>query len=124
MPSQVAATARLRAWPAPVATTAVACAVAPSRDSPGTIAITWPPAAAAPRDAASITPPRPPVTTTAPAPASNRPTSSASRSTSADARPAPATATYTGPRYRSGGTLGAPRAVKGSRCDSGAVPPL
>src|ERR1700730_11676967 len=52
----------------------------------------WPPAVRAPRAAASITPPRPPHSTTAPRVAMARPTSNASAHTPAGASPAPMTA--------------------------------
>jgi hypothetical protein len=61
----------------PVTTTWSAHAFAAARSSPGRIAIVVPPAAFAPRCAASITSPRPPVTTVQPRSPSSRPTSSA-----------------------------------------------
>src|SRR5579862_4468892 len=64
----------------------------PSRVSPGRIPIVVPPALFAPRAAAAITSPRPPVTTVAPRSASSRPTRSARSSCS---RPLPITETCT-----------------------------
>ena len=78
-----ATTARLRACPIPVTTTWSTHSFASARVSPGTIPIVVPPALFAPREAAAITSPRPPVTTTAPRSASSRPTSSARSSCSA-----------------------------------------
>ncbi len=86
-----AATARFRPCPAPVATTVVAWGVASAGSSPGSTATTSPPAERAPREAASITPPRPPVTRVAPASARRRPTSSAAAASSGVAWPAPKT---------------------------------
>src|SRR5579862_4485185 len=67
----------------PVTTTWSSHSFAPARVSPGTIPNVAPPALFAPRDAAAITSPRPPVTTVAPASASRRPTASARSSFSA-----------------------------------------
>ena len=89
--SPEAATARLRACPIPVTTTWSAHSFAASRSSPGRIAIVVPPADFAPRCAAAITSPSPPVTTAQPRSASRRPTSSAAASHSA---PLPITATW------------------------------
>ncbi len=75
-------TARLRAWPMPVATTWVQYGFASLTELPGTMPIATPSASAAPRQAASITPVIPPQTSVTPASASRRPTSSASRATS------------------------------------------
>src|SRR5581483_207997 len=64
------------------------------RDSPGRMPIEVPPADAHPLAAASITPPSPPQTSTAPASASRRPISSAQAASRSIATPAPQTATY------------------------------
>jgi SAM-dependent methyltransferase len=53
-----------------------------------------PPSSRAPRQAASMAPPRPPHTTTAPRRASSRPTDSAASTSSGSARPGPITDTY------------------------------
>src|SRR5581483_5804944 len=106
-----ATTARLRAWPRPVATTCEQCSLASPGSAPGRIPITVPPAPAAPRAAASIAPPSPPHTTTAPASASRRPTSSASAATSGAAAPGPMTA-IAGARFRVASPLAAPARLR------------
>ena len=68
------------AWPIPVTTTWSAHGFASACDSPGRIARVLPPASFAPRWAAAITSPRPPVTTVQPRSASRRPTSAAAAS--------------------------------------------
>src|SRR3954462_581735 len=83
--------------------------------------ITSPPAARAPRDAASITPPIPPQTSTAPASPMARPTASASAASSSSGAPFPITA-ICGGRIMS--TLGAVRTTVDalvSPLDAGAV---
>ena len=60
-----ATTARLRAWPIRVTTTWSSHSFASARGSPGRMPIVVPPASLAPRAAAAITSPRPPVTTVA-----------------------------------------------------------
>ena len=97
-----AATARFRACPIPVTTTWSAHGFAPSRRSPGRIAIVVPPADFAPRCAAAMTSPSPPVTTVHPRSARSRPTSSAAASHSA---PLPITDTWS--RHRGSMTRGA-----------------
>ena len=67
-------TSALRASPSPVAIATSTYALASARSAPGRIPTVVPPAALAPRQAASITPPRPPQTSTAPRSASPRPT--------------------------------------------------
>src|SRR5205823_12602708 len=62
---------------------------------PGRSPTVIPPAPAAPRDAASIAPPNPPVTTMAPSPARRRPISSHWAATSGLAGSGPTTSTYT-----------------------------
>ncbi len=94
--SPEATTARLRAWPTPVATAWVTYSFASAGSSEGRIPITSPPASRAPREAASITPLRPPQTSTAPASAMPRPTASASWSASPSALAPPITEIWTG----------------------------
>ena len=86
-------TSALRISPIPVVSATVTCSLASARSVPGRIPSTVPPAPAAPRDTASITPPSPPHTTTAPRSASNRPTTSAHSAWSAVASLGPITAT-------------------------------
>src|SRR5690349_19568274 len=76
----------------PVTTTWSSQGFPSARDSPGRIPIVVPPALFAPRAAAAITSPRPPVTTVAPPSASSRPTVSAGSSHST---PLPITETCT-----------------------------
>src|SRR5204863_569716 len=76
----------------PVTTTWSSHGFASARDSPGRIPIVVPPALLAPRAAAAITSPSPPVTTVAPPSASSRPTVSARSSCS---EPLPITETCT-----------------------------
>ena len=83
----------LRISPIPVGMLSVRNGFAASRLNPGRIPMLVPPASEAPRADASMTPPNPPHTTTAPACARRRPTSSAWAATSAEASPAPHTAT-------------------------------
>ncbi len=82
-----------RISPIPVVIATVTCGFASARARPGSNPTTVPPAAAAPRATASITPPRPPQNTTAPAWASSRPTASARAISSAVASLGPMTAT-------------------------------
>ena len=88
-----AATAKFRMCPSPVATAWSIHSFASERLVPGRMPIVVPPAAFAPRAAAAITSPSPPVTTLQPRSASSRPTSSARASCSA---PLPITETCTG----------------------------
>src|SRR4051794_38321303 len=67
---------------------------ASSRCVPGRMPSVCPSRERAPREAASMTPPSPPVTTTAPPSARSAPTASAAARSSAGASPGPATATY------------------------------
>src|SRR3954454_10218015 len=92
--SAARATRPLRISPRPVGRLTSRWAFASERSSPGRMPTVVPPACFAPRDAASITPPRPPVTTVAPSSASRRPADSACSSCSAVAELAPITATY------------------------------
>ncbi len=85
------ATARLRACPMPVTTAWSIHSFASARLLPGRMPIVVPPAFFAPRAAAAITSPRPPVTTVQPRSASRRPTSSARASCS---EPLPITETW------------------------------
>src|SRR4051795_9005414 len=94
-------TSALRASPSPVGTATWTQPLASPRSSPGSSPTVVPPRERAPRHAASITPPRPPQTSTAPAAAISAPTCSAVSSSSGLARPGPTTAIH-GP---SGGTL-------------------
>src|SRR5256712_3560885 len=73
-------TSVLRIQPMPVVIATSTSTFASRLSSPGRIPITRPPALFAPRLTASITPERPPVTTTAPRSASSFPTSSPARS--------------------------------------------
>ena len=75
--SPLAATARFRACPTPVTISWSSHSLPACRSIPGRTPIVVPPAAFAPRAAAAMTSPRPPVTTTHPRPARSRPTSSA-----------------------------------------------
>src|SRR5215207_7308869 len=70
-------TARFRACPAPVATEYVRYSFCLLRSSSGRMPMAVPPASAAPRAVASITPERPPQTTMPPLPATSLPTSRA-----------------------------------------------
>jgi hypothetical protein len=88
-------TSPLRSSPKPVGRASVTCGLASARSSPGRMPTLVPPACAAPRQAASITPPRPPHTTIAPRSARRRPSSSAMLACSGVASPDPITATYT-----------------------------
>src|SRR4051812_4388645 len=94
-------TSALRASPSPVGTATWTQPLASPRSSPGSSPTVIPPRERAPRHAASITPPSPPQTRTAPAAAISAPTSSAASSSAGLARPGPTTAIH-GP---SGGTL-------------------
>ena len=87
-------TSALRASPRPVVMATSTWRFASARSIPGRIPTVVPPAAFAPRQAASIAPPSPPQTSTAPASASSRPTSSAVESSCPVASPGPTTATY------------------------------
>src|SRR5437588_1815875 len=78
----------------PVGMAKVRKRLAAARSLPGRIPTVSPPAAVAPRQAASMTPPCPPHTTTAPASASRRPTSSAMFASWSVAGSGPITATY------------------------------
>src|SRR5262249_6217056 len=89
--SPEAATARFRAWPIPVTTTWSIHSLASSRRSPGRIPIVVPPALFAPRAAAAMTSPRPPVTTVQPPSAIMRPLS---RACASCPPPLPITATW------------------------------
>src|SRR6185295_5315297 len=83
-----------RAWSMPV-TIGMETQRLASRDSkPGRSPTTVPPARAAPREAASITPPRPPHSSTAPASAMARPTRSARAATRREQTPSPITPTW------------------------------
>ena len=75
--SAAVTTTMLRTTPRPVAIGSVTNSFASAGSVPGRIPIVIPPAPCAPREAARITPPRPPVITTAPPRASSCPTSSA-----------------------------------------------
>src|SRR5205809_800386 len=90
--SPEATTARFRACPTPVTTAWSIHWFASARVWPGRMRIVVPPADFAPRAAASITSPSPPLTTVQPRSARSRPTSSARGSCS---RPLPMTATWT-----------------------------
>src|SRR5947207_2639156 len=81
----------LRAWSIPVTIGIVTHRLASRRLKPGSTPTTVPPARAAPRDAASITPLRPPVRSTAPAPATAAPTRSAARAVAREHVPSPTT---------------------------------
>src|SRR5438105_2704824 len=81
----------LRAWSMPVTIGMVTQRLASVRLNPGSTPTTMPPPSAAPRDAASITPARPPHRSTAPAAASAAPTRSAARVLARDATPSPIT---------------------------------
>src|SRR3954469_14543958 len=84
----------LRSSPSPVATAMSTQPLAARRSSPGSSASVTPRRDFAPRLGASLTPPKPPVTTTAPAPARPAPTSSASHCSCSEASAGPTTATY------------------------------
>src|SRR5258708_6402317 len=71
----------LRAWSMPVTIGTLTQRLASRASKPGRRPTTSPPAWAAPREAASITPPRPPHGSTAPASAMARPTRSARAAT-------------------------------------------
>src|SRR5262249_44355001 len=85
----------LRAWSMPVTIGIDTQRLASRASKPGRSPTTTPPAWAAPREAASITPPSPPHSSTAPASAMARPTPSASRATRREHWPSPIT-----PRWR------------------------
>src|SRR3954468_18510651 len=85
-------TSALRPSPNPVGTATCTQPLASLRSSPGSSPTVVPPRERAPRHAASITPPSPPHTSTAPAAAIPAPTSSAAASSSGRARPGPTTA--------------------------------
>src|SRR4051794_24534404 len=87
-------TSTLRASPSPVGTATCTQPFASSRSSPGSSPTVIPPRERAPRHAASITPPRPPHTRTAPASAIAAPASSAHATSRASARPGPTTAIH------------------------------
>src|SRR5512132_2402060 len=89
-------TSPLRSSPNPVGIATSTQPLAAERSSPGRSPTVVPWRERAPRQAASITPPSPPVTMVAPASASSAPTSSASAHCASVASiPAPTTATYT-----------------------------
>src|SRR5215467_2932787 len=87
-------TSAFRASPSPVGIATSTQAFASPRSVPGRIPTVVPPVDFAPRQTASITPPRPPQTTTARRLASSRPTSSAWSNCSRSAAPEPTTATW------------------------------
>src|SRR5882724_1475639 len=81
----------LRAWSMPVTIGIVTHRLASRRLKPGSTPTTAPPARAAPRDAASITPVRPPQRSRAPARAMAVPTRSALRAVAREQTPSPTT---------------------------------
>src|SRR5439155_5791133 len=105
------ATSALRISPSPVGIATSTYGFASERSRPGRIPTVWPPADFAPRQAASITPPRPPVTRTAPSSAKRLPAASASAICSAEASLAPITATETGGSAKLGPEALAPARV-------------
>src|SRR4051794_20615864 len=84
----------LRASPSPVGIASSTQPLASSRSVPGSSPTVVPPRERAPRQAASMTPPRPPHTRTAPASAIAAPASSAHAASRASARPGPTTAIH------------------------------
>src|SRR5512138_64048 len=86
-------TSELRVKPRPVAMGRSTQGLASDGEQPGTIPTVNPPSSRAPRQAASMTPPRPPQTTTAPARAMCRPTSKADSTAWRPGRLPPMTAT-------------------------------
>src|SRR3954447_3234376 len=108
-------TSAWRASPSPVGTATCTQPLASPRSSPGSRPTVIPPRERAPRHAASITPPSPPQTSTAPAVAMPAPTSSAAASSSALARPGPTTAIH----GASGGTVPSRRPPRGLADDEG-----
>src|SRR3954453_11920563 len=106
----------LRASPSPVGIASTTHPFASSRSEPGSNPTVVPPRERAPRHAASITPPSPPHTSTAPAAAIPAPTSSAASSSSGSARSGPTTAI----QGASGGTIPSryrPRALADDEVD-------
>ena len=94
-----------RISPSPVVSATATKGFASARSVPGRRPIVRPPAAAAPRHAASMTPPRPPQTRIAPASARREPVSSAAaRHAASAASLGPATATIVRRLARSGST--------------------
>src|SRR5271163_321908 len=98
--SALAIITALRASPIPVAIANSICWLAACRSIPGRIPIVCPPCWRAPAAADSITPVRPPLSSTAPRRAISLPTANASLPTAGGASPAPMTAT-TGRRFTS-----------------------
>src|SRR5438093_1081014 len=92
----------LRAWSIPVTTGMVTHRFASRRSKPGSTPTTAPPARAAPREAASITPVRPPQNTTPPARAMAAPTRSAVRAVAREHAPSPTTPMCRAMRARDG----------------------
>ena len=81
----------LRAWSMPVITGTATQRLASSPRKPGRMPTTSPPASEAPREAASITPPRPPEKRTAPARATSAPTRRARAAVRFEQVPSPMT---------------------------------
>src|SRR5262244_3116461 len=79
----------LRAWSMPVTMGMVTQRLASRRRKPGRMPTTMPPGSAAPREAACMTPPRPPQRSTAPARATARPTHRARAAVRAEHVPSP-----------------------------------
>jgi len=90
----------LRAWSIPVTIGIVTHRLASRRLKPGSTPTTVPPARAAPREAASITPVRPPQRRTAPVRAMAAPTRSALRVVAREHTPSPTTPMWRAMRRR------------------------